>query len=135
LWETCADTTPTDWRNLRLFLGALLIWAICFAGVSQLIKREVIAPGPLAWGLATLPLWAGILVMFAYGRFLSQADELQRLIHYRSLAFGFGCTFFALAGYRVFERLGAPPLELANVTLLMSVLYTVSLLAGMWRYR
>jgi len=79
-WVRCGDTTASDWRNIKRLLWALLLWAICFAGGSQLLKRGLVEGGPAAWLVAVLPSLTGLLVIAAYARFVNQADELQRLI-------------------------------------------------------
>ncbi|MCZ6726579.1 MAG: hypothetical protein O7A98_04405, partial [Acidobacteria bacterium] len=126
---------PRDRRNQSRMMWVLFAWAVCFAGVSQLIKRDLLSAGPLLWLLAALPSVAGVFALIAYGRFLREADELQRIIQLRALALGFGGTLFALAGYRVFERLGAPAAELTDVMLVMMLLYSVASLLGWRRYR
>lgn len=135
LWERCGDTTPHDRRNQLRLLWAVGAWAVSFAGVSQLIKRDLLPGGPFPWLLAVLPWVLGVVVLIAYGRYLREADELQRMIQLQALAFGFGGTYFALTGYRVFERLGAPAAGLNDATLLMVVLYAIAIFVGWRRYR
>ena len=117
------------------FLGLLALWAVAFSGASQLIKRGVVDGGALGWGLAMLPIIAGVLVLFAFARWLREGDELQRTVQLVALAFGFGGTFFAIAAYRVFERLGAPAADLGDLALAMAILYTLGVFVGWWRYR
>ncbi|MEM7353851.1 MAG: hypothetical protein AAF657_23830 [Acidobacteriota bacterium] len=131
----CGDTTRRDWRNLMRVMWTLGVWAVCFAGGSQLIKRGLLPEGPISWLVAALATVAGLFVILAYGRFLSQADELQRLIQLQALALGFGGTFFAIAGYRMFERLGAPPADLGDFTMVMAILYSLGSVLGWKRYR
>jgi hypothetical protein len=95
----------------------------------------VLPVGPVSWLLAALPSVAGFFVLIAYGRFLREADELQRIIQLQALALGFGGTFFALAGYRVFERLGAPAGGFDEITLVMALFYSIAIFLGWWRYR
>lgn len=131
----CGEMTLREYRAMVVMMTTLAFWAICYVGSSQLIKRGVLTEGPLAWAMATLPSIAGVLVLFAYARFLRACDELQRLIQLQALALGFGGTFFAIAGYRVFERLGAPVAEASDYSLVMSVLYTLGVVLGWRRYR
>ncbi len=74
-------------------------------------------------------------MLFVYGRFLRQTDELARLIQLEALALGFGGTFFALCAYSVFQRLGAPLLDLKDVPTVMVVFYFLGVGLGWWRYR
>ncbi len=135
LWARCGDTTPRDRRNLRTMLLTTAAWAVCYTGVSQLIKRELLPAGPIPWILAVLPIIAGFFVLITFARYLREADELQRIIQLRALAVGFGGTFFAVAAYRVFERLGAPAAGLDDVTLVMAGFYSIAVVLGSRLYR
>ena len=135
LWVRCADTTPRDRSNQLRIIWMSLAWAVCLVGVSLLIRRDLLPAGPIAWLVAALPSVAGLFVLIAYGRFLRQADELQRIIQLQALAVGFGGTFLALAGYGLFERLGAPAAELEHVTVVMTLLYAIANFLGWRRYR
>ncbi len=135
LWERCGDTTPRDWLNSKRMLWSLLAWAVSFAGLSQLIKRDLLPAGPIPWLLTAVPVIAGVLVILAYGRYLSEADELQRTIHLQALALGFGGAFFAASGYELLERLGAPKLDFSDLTLVMVFFYGLGFFLGRRRYR
>ena len=135
LLEQCGDTTPRDRRNLMRFLWVLGAWAVCFVGASQLLERGLVPIGPLSWMVALLPTVVAIPVLIVYARYLREADELQRKIELEALALGFGGTFFALGGYRILERVGAPAVDLGDFGLVMAVLYTIGVLLGRRRYR
>ena len=135
LLERCGDTTPRDRRNQLRVMWALGAWALSFTGVSQLIKRDLLPGGPIPWLLAVLPCVLGVVVLFAYGRFLREADELQKIIQLQALALGFGGTYFVLTSYRVFQRLGAPTAGIDDATLLMVILYSIAIIVGWRRYR
>ena len=134
-WRRCGDTTPLDRRNLLRVLLALGVWAVCFVGASQLIKRDLLPDGPIAWAVAALTPIASVFVLLAYARFLRQADELQRIIQLQALALGFGGTFFAVAAYSLFERLGAPVADLGDSGLVLAIFYSIGSIGGVWRYR
>ena len=134
-WARCGDTTPRDRRNMMRLVWTLGAWAVCFVGVSQLIKRDLLPAGPIPWALAMLPSVVGVLVLVAYARFLREADELLRIIQLQSLALGFGGSFFALSGYRIFERLGAPAADIGDFGLVMAIFFTIGTLLGLRRYR
>lgn len=131
----CVHTTPRDWRNARRLLWLLAVWAVSFVGGAQVISRELVPPGPVSWVVAALPAVLTVFVLIAYGRFLRETDELQRLIQLRSLALGFGGVWFVSTGYMLFERLGAPSLDRGDALLVMVVLYTIGVVVGQWRYR
>ncbi len=134
LWTRCMGS-DVDQRNQRRLVWATLIWALAFVGVSLLIKREMLSPGPIAWALGAVPLVLGVGVIAVFARYLRQADELQRLIQLEALALGFGGGLFAFLSYRVFERLGAPRLALDDATMVMVVLYLLGIFIGWRRYR
>ena len=135
LWERCAGSSPRDRANQRRIVWTTLAWAVAFVGVSWAIKHDVLAKGPLLWALAVVPAVLGFAVVFAYSRFLREADELQRLIQLNALALGFGGGLFAFYAYRVFERLGAPQVGLEDATLIMIALYVLGIILGGRRYR
>ncbi len=133
-WARCGGATPRDRRNMTRLLLTLFAWAVLFVGVSQAIKRELLPVGPISWALAAVPTVAGIFVLFAYGRFIREADELQRLIQLRALALGFGAGWIAICGYPLFEKLGAPVLDVGDYTLVMAVFYSLGSVLGWRRY-
>jgi hypothetical protein len=122
-------------RNSLLQAGRVLLWAICFSGVSQIIKRELLAPGPLLWGVAALPTIVGIYMVFSYAGFLRKLDELHRLIELQGLAIAFGGVFLAITTYRILERLGAPRADIDDFVVVMMVLYAFGTVLGWRRYR
>lgn len=134
-WDRCAGSSPRDRANQRRILWTTFAWAVAFVGVSQAIKKELLAEGPLLWALAVVPAVLGVVVIVAYSRFLREADELQRLIQLNALALGFGGGLFAFYAYRVFERLGAPQAHLEDATLVMIALYVLGIILGTRRYR
>lgn len=134
-WLICGDSTPRDRRNQLRVLAVLLCWAAGSIGVSVLIRRGVLTPGPLAWAVAAVPLLLGFGVLVAYARFLREADELQRLVQLQGLALGFGGTFFTMATWKLLARLGAPPLELDDLGMVMAVFYALGSLLAWRRYR
>lgn len=131
----CVNQTPRDWRNLRRLLWLILAWAVSFVGGVQMISRGLMPTGTIAWLAAALPMVIAVFVLIAYGRFLRDTDELNRLIQLQALALGFGGGWFAVAGYRVFELLGAPPIDQGSVVLIMAVLYSIGVVLGRVRYR
>ena len=132
-WVRCAGAAPNDWPNLRRFLLRLLFWGVCFTLASQSIKRDWISNGPIRWLLAGLAIAAGFSVLAAYGRYLRETDEFQRLIHLEGLAWAFGGTILAVSSYRLLERLGAPSYEANHVIAAMGLLYAFGTLVATWK--
>lgn len=131
----CGDTTPRDWPNMRRLLWLMFAWAVTFAGGAQLVRREIMPTGAIAWIAAAIPMVLAVFVLIAFGRFLRETDELNRRIQLQALALGFGGGWFAMAGYRVFELLGAPAIDMGGVVLVMTLLYAIGGVVGRIRYR
>ena len=134
-WKRCySGVSPNDKRNQKWILSSNLAWALSYIGAIKILKRELVA-GPVAWVIAAVPAILGIVVVVVYGRFLRQTDELQRLIQLEALALGFGGSFFAFCGYAVFQRLGAPSMDITTATIVMVFLYLFGVFLGTRRYR
>ncbi len=134
-WDRCGGSTPRDRANMRRVVITLLGWAVVFVGASKGIKGELVPPGPISWIVATLPVIAGILAVLAYRRFLNEGDELQRMVQLQALALGFGGSLFAMAGYQVFVPLGAPPADINDFIVVMSIFFSLGNILGWRRYR
>lgn len=135
LSEACGDTTPRDRRNLRWVLWVFVGWAVVFLGVTLVIRKELLPTGPLLWLLATLPAIIAIGGIAAYVRFLRQADELQRVIHLRAMALGFGAVWLVNTCYPPFERLGAPVIDAGLLVVVMGLAYAFGMVLGSRRFR
>ena len=136
LWRHVrGDTTPRDRRNLLRFAALMAAWTATFMGGMALIDRDVVPDGPMAWGLAALNLLLAAAALLAYVHYLREADELQRRIHLQALALGFGGGWLSVAGYRLFELLGAPYVDRGSVAFVMAIFYTLGLVLGQRRYR
>lgn len=133
---SCArSTTPRDRRNMRRMIGWITLWGVFFTLASQLLKRGIVEQGPLGWLLALLPIPAFAMVVWAYAKFIREADELQRQIQLNAIAGAFGFGMFAITCYEVLERAGAPETAPDDYFLLMAVLYAVFSVYGSYRYR
>ena len=135
LLEACGDgETPQDRRSRLRFSGFSLAWAICFVGATFLLKKDLLPAGPASWIVATLPTVAAVFLLLAFGRFLRDTDEFQRLIQLKALALAFGGSFFIFTGYRMFEQIGAPAAP-NDLIVVMPLLYGVGVLLGRRSYQ
>ncbi len=125
IWGTCVDMPERDVRNLRRFTGWALVWAIAFVVATWLLTSGAIASGALSFLVAAIPTCLGLVVVWAYVRYLREADELQRKIHLEALALGFGAGAVFMMGYRLFERAGAPALDMNDALVVMLVVWSV----------
>jgi len=133
--DLCGDLTPRDRQNVARLGWWTLVWTIAFAVATILIRNEVIPAGVVSLVAATVPAIIGFGVIRAFMRFLREVDELQRKIQLEALALGFGAGALFMMSYRLFERLGAPGLDLNDPLLVMVLAWTVGLVHGARRYR
>lgn len=134
LVHLCGDMTESDRRNLNRANLWLALWLVSFAASTFLIKGDFASGGIFGWVVAAVPILVGLGAMLAYGRYLRLADELQRRIQLQALALGFGVAFFFGFGYRLLEKVGAPPAEISDVSVVMTFFYFVGLWLGRRRY-
>lgn len=135
LWvKVCGDMTDRDRQNLNRATWRLALWGLSFVGASFLIRRELVAAGPMSWLLAAVPSLVAVAVLLGYGRYLAEADELQRKIQLQALALGFGGGLFAGFGYSVFQRIGAPRGDVTDAAAAMILFYVLGLWLGKRRY-
>jgi len=130
----CRAYTPQDSRNLKIFNWWSIGTAIAFAGTTLLLAGHWIERGPIAWGLAILSVAAAFMMVRSYMVFLRNADELLRKIQLEGLALGFGAGALFMLGYRLFERLGAPKLDMVDPLPVMVVFWAVGQYIGHRRY-
>lgn len=124
-----------DRRNQRRIILWSFLWMAAWVVLVLAIENEWIAHGwPVVVGaLVTLP--PALLTLFAYRRYLREADELRRKIELDALAVAFGVgvvggfSFFALA------RGGLAAMDdFLYVILAMIVTHSVGVLIGHRRY-
>jgi hypothetical protein len=119
--------TPRDQKNLRRVNLALLIWALVWIAATLLLDRGALE-GAAAWLVALAPSTIALILVRHYVRFLREADELLRLVNLEGLALGFGAGFVFMTTYRLFERAGAPDLDINDSLLVMVGFWAL----GMW---
>lgn len=134
LTKLCGDMTARDRRNLNRANVWMAVWLACFALSTWLIKGERVAAGPVGWLVAAVPTAVAIGAILAFGRYLREADELQRKIQLQALALGFGVGLFFGFGYRLFEGLGAPQADISDASVVIAFFYFVGLWLGRRRY-
>jgi hypothetical protein len=119
--------TPRDQANIRRVGLALLLWAVAWIAARLLLEAGALE-GVAAWLAALAPCTMSLIVVRHYVRFLRDADELLRLIQLEGLALGFGAAFVFTTTYRLFEKAGAPDLDINDALLFMVAFWLV----GMW---
>lgn len=122
--ENIAELKPRDRQNAKSFNHWILVWAIMFFGIINVME-------PLSGGIEATPAWrillafspliSGIFLIRAFFRFLSETkDELIREIHYQALAVGFLLAFiigmsFALTAVIIGASVNAGPLMFSGL--------------------
>ena len=134
LTSLCGDMTARDRQNLNRANLWMMLWLVCFAASTWLIRADLVQAGPVGWLVAIFPTAVGVGTLLAFGRYFREADELQRRIQLQALAVGFGVALFAGFGYRLFEALGAPAGRVSDLAVVMVVFYFVGLWMGRRRY-
>jgi hypothetical protein len=131
----CAEQyTPRDAANVRIFSAWVVAWTFSFGIATVLLGKHVVTALPAAVAVAVLPTLLGIATVRAFLRFLREADELVRKIQMEALGWGFGAGAIFALGYRLFERIGAPRLDVAAPFIVMMAATAVGQYVGRRRY-
>jgi len=131
-WRRCWSSV--DARSARRYAYACLVWAVSFVLASWAIKHDWMTAPAARWAVGAVPTLFGLVVVYSFIRFLRRLDELQRRIQVEALAFAFGAGFLFMTGYRICERLGAPPLGVADPLLPMIFVWVIATWLGTKRY-
>lgn len=134
-WGACADAPERDVRNLQRFARWSLAWAVSFVAATFVLAGGVSLPGAAALAVAIVPTLVGAAALAAYTRYLRAADELQQRVQLEALAMGFGVGVLFSMGYRLFERLGAPDLDINDPLIVMLVVWAGWQVVAARRYR
>ena len=119
---------------LREFSLAMAAYVVVLLIAVTLIN---ISPGSAWWRipLALSPVVPIIFALFAYMRFVSHVDELQRRIQFEALAFGFGISGILTFSYGFLEDVGFPHLSWTFVFPLMIAFWGIGVVIASRRYR
>ena len=133
-WASCQGSRPHDRRNAQAFTWWLFAWMATFVGASMALSRNLVPPGWATYMVALFPNLLGAWAVFAYVKYIREADELLRKIQMEGLAWGFGAGWLFMVGYRLLERAGAPKLDISDGLMVMAVVYSVAIVAAARRY-
>jgi len=91
--------------------------------------------GPLAYGVALLPMIPVIAgAMIIMGR-IDRLDELQRRIQVQAVGFAAMVTGLGTFAYSLMERVGLPPLSLTWVLPMLIALWGIGVFIARRRYK
>jgi ABC-type tungstate transport system substrate-binding protein len=135
LTQAVCHATPRDLRNSRRILYWLIAWMATWLGANLAVSYDILDQGLPATLAASVSLGLGIGCVFAYRRFLREADELRRKIELDALAVAFGVGVVGGLSYWLFGRAGAVgEVDLLMVFVAMMVTYSFSVFVGQVRY-
>ena len=109
-WGCQYEMTGEERRLMRNLNAWMIAWAVLHTVALVLLKRHSQLLGGAAYAVAAVPVVAGCMAVYTYGRFLRAADELHRKIQYEGIALGFAAGVVFAITYPLLERLGAPEL-------------------------
>lgn len=130
----CPDLPERDKKNERRFTLLTAAWGLSFLAATAILSSDTAAGLPVRAAIAIVPTLIGIAAVAAYIRFVREADELIRMIQLVSLAAGFGAGMLFMLGYRLFERIGAPILDMDDALMAMMMVWAGSQLVLSRRY-
>jgi len=125
--------TPRDKRNIRLIGLTQVVWLACLIANGSTFEHYF-PDAPRAF-LALLQLAAGAVVIWAYARFIRNADDLQKAIQLGALAIGFGVLVVFTLAYPAIERLGMPHLEPNHFVAIGVLGYALAVVFYSYRYK
>lgn len=133
--QCAGGLTPTDRRNLLVFIAWFIVWFFSFGIVSRVLRAGIDLDTRLAWGLALAPNLFAMLAVGRYLRFLRHADELVRRIHLDALAIGLATGLVFVIGWGVLELAGARELPIDYAAQPMVFGWAIGLVWSSWKYR
>jgi drug/metabolite transporter (DMT)-like permease len=113
----------------------LFIWMLAWVAANIMIKEELATSGVPAVAAVALPALLGIVVIYAYWKFIREADELQRKIHLDALALGFGIGVIGALTMHLLARLDViSAQDISTIGAVMMVVYSIGVLLGTRRF-
>jgi len=117
-------------NQVRVFVWCFA-WMAAVLTSSLLLRSELVPSGAMAVLVALAPSALGVAAVWSFKKFLNEADELLRKIQLEALALGFAGGMVVAIGYGLLERPGAPPADVGDMPVPMSVFYII----GVWLSR
>ena len=125
---------PRDRRNSVAVVIWTLIWGAAYSATLLTIRMGH-AGGILVWGLVAASVLTGAVALWAFVRFVNEADELMRKVHVNALAFGFAAgAVFQVASTTV-TAMGGPVYGTSEMFVVMCLAFAVKAFWNLWRNR
>lgn len=115
-------------------MTACLIWAVVFVASSWTLRADSAPTGFVAWAIAGVCVALGLVALATYRQFLAEGDELARRIQLEGVSFGFGIGLLFSLTYGLFNKAGAPGVEMAQVGTVLIVGYVAGVLRATFQY-
>lgn len=133
--KTHWTATKRDQKNQRFIVIWSIAWILPFLGVNFAIESDRIGTEGLALAAIIGATVLGLGVLFAYRRFLSNADELMRKIQLDALALTVGVGVVAGFSYTLLESAGiVAHAEAMTLITVMVVTYITGVVVGLRRF-
>ena len=125
---------PRDRRNSVVLTIWALIWGAVYT-VTLLTIRMGLADGILVWGLVAASALTGAVALWAFVRFVSEADELMRRVHVNALAFGFAAGAVFQVASTITAAMGGPVYGTSEMFAVMCLAFAGKAFWNLWRNR
>ncbi len=133
-WGMCAST-ETDKANSVRVVWWSLAWTTAWVGTTLAIRKEMFSSDYISIGLILLTALLGIGLLFAYRRFLAEADELRRRIELEGMAVGAGVALVGGVTWYLLDQVGMiTSAEITDVVVIACLSYCLAVLNGHRRY-
>jgi len=127
--------TAQDRKNQYQFTAWCFAWAVLFTAANWLLKSDYSVSTSVTLLVTIVPTIVGCGAVLAYRKFIRMADELMQKIQLEGLAAGFGIGVVFALSYQIFERAGAPHLEIDDLALVLIGGWMLGQMVATWRYR
>ena len=127
LWGPTDTLTRQDRSNLWRLLLWVALWCLSWLLATSLLSNgRLITSNGVGYLVALAPNLFGVVMILSYLKFLREADEVQQKIQLEALGWGFGSGVLFMIGYRLLERVGAPPLDICFPFAVMIIAWAIS---------
>lgn len=125
-----------DIKNAIIVNFWCLAWAVSLGVISYVSEDDWYSATWIKMTGFIIHMIIGVGMIFAFKRFVSKADELERKIQLEALALSVGVTIVFFSSYTILGKsIGMPDLSAAYLIVAMSLGYAIGLIIGRMRFR
>ncbi|ABV38965.1 conserved hypothetical protein [Shewanella sediminis HAW-EB3] len=131
----CSKGLPArDLKNANRVNLLAVLWALSLLVGSLLSQYYSLSVLVISLAFITHTV-IGIAMVFAYKRYLTELDEMERKIQLDALALSVGVTIIGFSSYSILAKNGIlPELNSAYLIALMALTYIAGIISGRLRY-